>query len=74
MKEIVAPDGEVWRVGDKVWLEDPEGIRSPTPTEIAVIYPGDGSWEREQPDGDTNAVWFQFTNGWMARPWLVKKR
>ena len=67
--EITAPDGTVWRVGDKVRVapiyDFPEHK-----TEIFGIFPGNGSFDREQPHGDSDAVWFSLANGWMARPWL----
>ena len=63
--------GTVWHVGDDVIRHDLSGGASPT--KIAGIFPGNGSWERDQPNGDTDAVWFSFEDGWMARPWLVEK-
>ena len=77
--EIIDPSGARWRVGDKVSVApgpyqiEQDAAAQSAETEISHIYPGNGSWEREQPDGDIGAVWFAFTNGSAARPWLVTK-
>ena len=71
---IAAPDGAIWAVGDRVTLLPYATGAKAVNTEIFGIFPGNGRWERELPGGDADAVWFSLANGWMARPWLLRRQ
>jgi hypothetical protein len=69
---LVGPDGTVWNAGDLVFcmFDGPDSAL----TNIQYIIPGVGDiWEPNPPGGDVDAVWRLLTNGYYARPFLLKK-